>query len=367
MVSERCFDWCFTSFKLDNYENWKNLDNDNIKYMVYQMECCPETGKHHIQGYIELKRKLVMKSVKKLLNDNTVHLEIRKGKDIEARAYCMKDESRIMDIVEIGEFIANKQGERNDLKVIYDLIKNGASDIELQEANPMLYARYYKSFDRMRNNLISKEKGKFRKVNVECRIGKAGSGKTKSVYDEFGCENVYRLRKGNGDNIWFDDYKGEETLLIDDFYGWIKYGQLLELLDGYILQLDCKGSYTYGIWKNVIITSNDMIDKWYKLGLTPALKRRINMIVEYEEDDLNVLNNEIDINVVKVKNGIKSDVMSYNRLNCIESNVAMNIEEISVVEGNTITSTNADFQEDYMRILNDKIIELERKKNLRFN
>lgn len=303
MVNMKCRDWCFTSFDVSNYEKWMNEEfnlGSKCKYCVYQKEICPDSGKVHIQGYIEFKNTISMSNLKKILDSNELHVEKRKGKDFEARDYCMKEESGIEgSIIEINEFVANAQGFRSDLVEIYKLLKEGKDDFFIQEMYPGTYMRYYKGINRMRANLWSRKCGSYRDVNVEVNIGEAGSGKTRSVYDKYGCENVYRLRKSNNDNIWFDDYNGQKVLLIDDFYGWIKYSQLLELLDGYVLQLDCKGSHTYGIWEKVVITSNKNIDEWYKQGLSKAIARRVNVVNMFEAGSVDKEDFTIPVNIIK--------------------------------------------------------------------
>lgn len=310
-------DWCVTSYKLENYDEWKLVNDKKIKYMVYQEEECPDTKRLHLQCYLECFNSVNYTDVKKMLNDNSLHCELRKGSDIKAREYCMKEESKKKEYVEIGKFIANKQGKRTDLECVYNMVKNGKSDYDIQEEYPSIYCKFYKGIEKMRNNIRSENVGKFRKVDVSVKIGIAGSGKTKSVYDEYDTKEVYRLKKSNNDNVWFDDYKGEKVLLIDDFYGWIKYSYLLELLDGYCIQLDCKGSYTYAMWDKVIITSNNDVDSWYKVGITNALKRRISDISYFKLENVNEnvdedLVYDIPINVI-VNNKIVDSYMFNDR------------------------------------------------------
>lgn len=310
---EKGRNWCVTTFNINKYEEWKKIDNDKIKYMVYQMEECKSSGRKHVQGYIEMCDNTTMNNIKKILNDNTLHIEKRKGTDVEARNYCMKDDTKVMNSIEIGKFKANRKGERTDIKKMYEMIKNGCTINELMDANINTYTRYYKAFDRIRNNVNKENCNKFRKVKVKCLIGDAGCGKTRYVYDKYGVNNVYKLRKGNGDNIWFDGYDNEDILLIDDFYGWIKYSIMLEMIDGYGLQLDTKGGYTYAKWTKVFITSNVDIDKWYKIGATDALKRRINKI-KYFVNDNTEMKYDIPIEIIKNNKKIHKDLFKENLL-----------------------------------------------------
>lgn len=81
--------------------------------------------------------------------------------------------------------------------------------------------------------------------------------------------------------MWFDGYEGEETLIIDDFYGWCPHSMLLRVLDRYPFRCPVKGGFTWGLWKNVIITSNKHPKDWYEKfdwRDDEALRRRIHAI-----------------------------------------------------------------------------------------
>ena len=87
----RLRNWCFTSFNIDL--NWGVTED--IKYIVWQVEKCPKSERLHLQGYVEFNKAFSFKRVKEILGDDTIHLESRKGSRVQARKYCMKEESRI--------------------------------------------------------------------------------------------------------------------------------------------------------------------------------------------------------------------------------------------------------------------------------
>lgn len=270
--------FCITSFTPEKYDEWKKIDPvaSNIKYMVYQLEETKE-GKHHVQGYIELKHRVSsFKHIKKILNDEKLHIETRKGTAGQARAYCMKEDSQIKPPVEHGNF--KGQGTRSDIATLYHLVKEGKTPREIADIAPGAYMRYYKAVDRVYNQIQADKEGTYTPVEVHVLYGDAGAGKTRYVYDKHGVENVYRLTQGNGGNIWYDGYHGQDTLLIDDFYGWIKYSTLLQTIDNYKVRLSVKGGHTYSNWRQVYITSNKSPTEWYTQGLTEALERRIKTI-----------------------------------------------------------------------------------------
>lgn len=105
--------WCFTSYDL---ENFKVPDDDpRFRYCVYQAERCPETQRVHLQGYIEFNSAVAFGAVKQLLGDPSIHLEGRRGTRAEARAYCMKPESRYADPIEFGQWTGGEERTRTDL------------------------------------------------------------------------------------------------------------------------------------------------------------------------------------------------------------------------------------------------------------
>jgi len=68
--------YCFTSY---SFPNSPTIDVKDVKYYIYQLEKCPTTGNMHFQGYIELTKVMRFTALKKIFNDNTLHIEPRKG------------------------------------------------------------------------------------------------------------------------------------------------------------------------------------------------------------------------------------------------------------------------------------------------
>ncbi len=286
MIDTRGRDWCFTSYAESMYDKLKNcnIEKNSIYYLIYQLEKCPETGKEHVQGFVQFKNARLMEGVKKVFKDKTMHLEQRMGSVEKAAGYCKKDESRLKEPIELGEIkMYDNKGKRNDIQEMYDMLKCNNSIDDIREYNPSAYVKYYKAFDRIKNDIESKNIGKYEEIEINVLYGPPGTGKTRYVFDKEKPENVYKMNKSNNDNIWFDGYKGQKVLLIDDYYGWIKYGKFLEMIDNYRMQLEIKGGICYSNWSKVYITSNANIEDWYKKGLTEAIRRRINNIYNVKE------------------------------------------------------------------------------------
>jgi len=101
--------WCFTTYDLTLLDRLPSLaESGTLRYVCAQVEQCPTTGKEHVQGYLETPQKRSIPSLKKILNDVTVHVEVRRGSRDAARDYCRKEESRLWGPYEFGEWIGGQ-------------------------------------------------------------------------------------------------------------------------------------------------------------------------------------------------------------------------------------------------------------------
>jgi len=264
-----------TFYKLFDIEHF-DIDHDSyrnlLRYAIFAKEVCPTTNKEHIHGYIETTKVMRVAGVKKLFNDNELHVEQRRGTRDQAIAYVKKEGK----FFEYGE--PPKQGNRTDLIEVSNKLKSGCKLSTIIEEDTPTYIKFHKGIEKVRGHYLKKESTNFRKVETWLFWGKTGTGKTRKAFEIAG-KDFYKLDCAN--NVWFDGYDGEKTLIIDDFYGWVKFGSLLNLLDDYQLRLEVKGAFTYANWERVIITSNKPHTNWYKDLNTiqiEALERRLNHI-----------------------------------------------------------------------------------------
>lgn len=271
--------YCFTSFASDA----PLFDDTKMRYMVYQKEHTT-AGKTHWQGYVELTNSLRPTTLAKLLGN--AHVEYRKGTRDEARDYCMKEESRCPLALPVEHGVwSNVQGKRNDLNDVYEMIREGKEESDILGCQPGAFIRYNRG---IREAIFVQRGCKFKRLRrtnlvVELFYGESGSGKTRHCYDTYG-DSLFCLTKGNSKNCWFDGYQGETTLLLDDFYGWIAYGFLLNALDIYPFRVEVKGGHTWAQWTRVIITSNKPWNEWYRKPDQDALFRRIHQILHFTKD-----------------------------------------------------------------------------------
>lgn len=266
--------YCFTLFKLTNkFRNvdWKEKIEDKKgigRYIVFQLEKCPETGKKHIQGYVELNRNYTLKMTKEWLGFETMHLEKRRGTREEARAYCKKEESRIAGPWEFGDWAAGGAGTRNDLSDVKKKIDNGADFKKLCDENfneCARYNRFFKEYIEMKTPKTTRE------VEV---IMLYGDNNLDFAYENW--DDIYRLVNPGKKSMWFDAYQGEKHLLIDDFDGWISFSELKPMLEKYPLRIQYKGGSTTAKWEKVIISSDKLPNEW---NYTPSESLKVQRLI----------------------------------------------------------------------------------------
>ncbi|AGS36225.1 replication-associated protein [Circoviridae 15 LDMD-2013] len=256
---------------VDNQDSW-------LRYAIFQEEKCPESDRLHLQGYLECTKPVRFGTLKDFLG-STVHLERRRGNRQQARDYCRKEETRVRGPWECGDWNANKQGQRTDLDAIREMVVAGATEESIADEYFGTWARNHRAIARYK---FLKSKPRDFKPRVIIRWGVAGSGKTRGVYDTHETAVVYNVPRPNGGTVWFDGYDPSvhEVVLLDDFYGWLPWSMLLQMLDRYPMSVPKKGSTCNFRAKFIYITSNADPETWYdysKPGIEfEALKRRVD-------------------------------------------------------------------------------------------
>lgn len=294
--------WCFTLHSPtpdanDHPKNWQGY-----KYLIYQLEQCPDTGRYHWQGYVIWHRKKTLAACKKI--HDTAHWEPRNGPHEKARDYCKKEDTRVA-----GDDLGNDfdpgphefgdepaPGTRVDLLELKAAVDDGASELELYNQNFGSMVRNGNGILRYRSLIIAPRNTK---TEVAVFYGPTGTGKTYYIQQNIPQDKCFWLSRARGrDDPWMDGYDPavHEHVVLDDFYGWIRWDTLLRMLDAYPLRLEIKGGTVVFKPKYIWITSNNKPEDWYntmKLGQDFAtLLRRINVIWHFKARDDRVIERE---------------------------------------------------------------------------
>ncbi|UJO02088.1 Rep [Molossus molossus associated circovirus 1] len=259
----RARNWIFTDNNPERHEpDWP----DTVKYAIWQLERGAE-GTQHLQGYVEFKHSTPLTRCKSILP--RAHWEVRRGTQQQAIDYCSKQNTREAGPWTFGELALASQGARNDLLELKRAIDEGKREIELYEHSAMWK---YRSSALAYRNLTCPRRDHITRVYL-C-IGPTGCGKT-SFCKRVAPEAYWKFRSP-GSNEWWDGYDRHSDVVIDEFYGWIKYDTLLRLIDSSPLSVEIKGGVVQFVARRLFITSNRDLDDWYP-GITDksALQRRI--------------------------------------------------------------------------------------------
>ena len=270
-----------------------------IKNLDYWCLCdeIGEKGTYHTHLFLYRKNPLRFSAVKNKFP--TAHIDYCRGSTQENRDYIRKEgkykgtdkaETNLLNTFEeFGECPVEEQGKRNDLNELYGMIKDGLSDYEILESHPA-YMLQMNKIERCRQVVREEEfRNVFRELNVEYWFGKTGEGKTRTVMERYGYQNVYRVTNYK---YPFDGYRGQDVLVFEEFYNSLRIQDMLTYLDGYPLELPCRYANKIACYTKVYILSNVPFDEQYRQVFREspetfrAFRRRISCIKEFSDSGL---------------------------------------------------------------------------------
>lgn len=231
---------------------------EHFKYVVFQRECGHEMETIHIQMFIIFSISKRFSTIKSYFP--TAHIEQSKGTNTQCRNYCSKSDTRISGPFESGEFAEERS--RSDIKGFMQLVDAGASDYELAQLYPTLFLKECNKLTLLRNVKNIDYSKQRRDVEVFYIYGSAGSGKTTYVEDLTIYDSCFSV--DTFDNSAFTGYKGEQTLIIDEFKGQFSLQFMNRLLDGSPVKLRGLNSLVPACFKKVYIISNYKYTDLYK-------------------------------------------------------------------------------------------------------
>lgn len=262
-----------------------------------------QAGTWHYQvALYYAKKKRISGPFKDALPDG-VHIEVARGSWKQNKQYCMKGlqpheewEAKKAsgpnygkDAITIILGTEPARGQQTEYREIFEDMKEGILKLEdVIWQYPDLYSRYRGGFQALDSAIQKRTQNRFREVETVVLWGEAGVGKTRRAYEEAEAfapgKILYPVTCGDGHNLWFDGYDGEECILIDDFYGQISFNFWLRLCDGHPLKIQKKGSFGYAAWRRIYITSNKCPCQWWpNLGERPwdklEFRRRLTTII----------------------------------------------------------------------------------------
>lgn len=217
-MTRRVRDYCFT---LNNYtdEECDAIKQTECRYIIFGKEIAPTTGTPHLQGYIYFDEKKSMTYILKLKGWNRVSLREAKGNADQNKTYTSKDG----DVFEKGE--KPNQGKRQDLNQVYDRIRRGENLDRIIDECPDTYLIAHRVMDRLEDIHLRNRLRNFM-TEGEWVFGPSGVGKSEYAFQAPGSKYIWA-----DDGDWWDGYRGQDLVIIDEFRGQLAYNKLLKMVD----------------------------------------------------------------------------------------------------------------------------------------
>lgn len=239
-----------------------------VKAIKGQLEIGSETGYRHWQLVVCFELKCRLRKVKEIFGDE-IHAELSRSP--AANLYVWKEDTAVAQTrFQLGTFPLSK-ANKDDWEQIWQAAKEG----HLDAIPPDVRLRYFGAILRVHQQYLAP-------VAIERTAvvywGSTGVGKSRRAWSEAGILDAYP--KDPRSKFW-DGYRGQLHVVIDEFRGGIDIAHLLRWLDRYPVIVEVKGSSTICRVAKYWITSNLHPRDWYP-GLDSetylALERRLEIV-----------------------------------------------------------------------------------------
>lgn len=281
-----------------------------------------ENGTYHTHIYLQGKGGINFSTIKKRFDG--AHIEMAKGTALQNKEYVSKTGKWEKDkksetcvegtFEEWGEMPIERQGSRNDLADVYDMIKCGFSNYDIIEQVPDIMFQVDK-LDSIRQMLKEEEyKEKWRDVEVQYIYGETGSGKTRSVMEQYGYSKIFRVTDYQHP---FDGYRGQDVIIFEEFRSSLPFGLMLTCLEGYPLELPCRYANKQACFTKVYLITNIPLSSQYpavQLDDTRgwlAFLRRITKIRHYTYEGIQ--ESHIEIMGSGFRSVLDGELMPFNK------------------------------------------------------
>lgn len=239
---------------------------DDLVYIKGQQER-GATGYHHWQLLAVFSKKLRTSAVKRYFC-REAHCEPSRSE--AANEYVWKEDTRVEGTqFEIGSLPLHRNN-KNDWDKIYEDAKSG----DIDNIPKDIVVRHYNSLKRIR---VDNMQPCWRHdIKVTVYWGGTGIGKSRRAFHEAGDLGDVYIKDPN--SKWWDGYRGQSSVIIDEFVGNIGISHLLRWFDRYPCNVETKGYSQPLLATTFYVTSNLSPRDWYPdaaMAHHDALSRRI--------------------------------------------------------------------------------------------
>lgn len=293
------------------HERVKNILAD-FPGAIYWCMCdeVGEQGTPHTHVYVVFKNSVMFDTLHKKFYG--VHVEQANGSNKENRDYVRKEgkwlddakhETNLVETFEEwGELPPDRTKGETQAEQIMQLIRDGKSNAEILDEIPGAMTKLNYIEQSRQTLLEEKYRDAWRELNVTYIWGETGSGKTRSVMEKYGYSNVFRVTDYAHP---FDNYKGQDVILFDEFRSSLPLAAMLTYLEGYPIELPCRYANKVACFTKVFLISNIPLEKQYpnvqldEPQSWKAFLRRFDTVLQMDKE-LELLPDDTDFDPEKV-------------------------------------------------------------------
>ena len=281
-----------------------NFSHERIKVILSEFSglvywcMCDEVGEQgtpHTHVYVVFKNSTMFDTLHGKFYG--AHIEQANGSNRENRDYVRKEgkwlddakhETNLADTFEEwGELPPDRTKQETQAERIVQMIRDGKTNAQILAECPTAYNKIA-YIEQTRQTLLQEEhKDTWRDLLVTYLWGDSGAGKTRSVMEQYGYSNVYRVTDYAHP---FDGYKGQDIVVFEEFRSSLFIGDMLNYLDGYPVELPCRYANKVACYTKVYIISNISLEQQYPNVLLDnpetwsAFRRRIKHVQHMGKD-----------------------------------------------------------------------------------
>jgi len=238
-----------------------------IQWIKGQLELSNNTQYLHWQFVLSTPKTQRLSAIKTIFG-STIHAEL--SRSIAAEDYVHKEDTAVIGTrFELGQKLF-KRNSNKDWDLIWEHCKHGRID----EIPAQIRVQNYRTIKQIEKDYLAPVAAE---KTVVCYWGSTGTGKSRRAWDEATFE---AYPKDPNTKFW-DGYRGQENVVIDEFRGKIDISHMLRWLDRYPVNVECKFGATTFNARRLWITSNMDPRDWYTdldQQTKDALIRRMTVI-----------------------------------------------------------------------------------------
>lgn len=276
--------WIFTLNNPQENEHATLELGGHARAAVWQLER-GLNGTLHIQGYVEFSRPMRLTAVRGVLP--RAHWEQARGNAQQCADYASKDDTRVDGPWKLGK-IGGESGKRSDLEVVAQaVLQDGAKPSDVARDHGRSFIMYHKGIQALwASSLLPRLLDS--QATATFVFGPTGTGKSRLLGDTLG-----RTAYWKDNSKWWDDYRGETTVLWDDFRGGsASFSTMLRLVDRYPIRVEYKGGSVQLQAKDWVFTSNKAPWGLWKITDQDPWFRRITTVIYKDLDCVRIWDGE---------------------------------------------------------------------------